>query len=194
MQDVKTRWDSTFLMLRRAKRLQQTFNDFYRVCIQSDLQLSKEEWRQVDYLLSITQPFWTFTNEGSKSRMLLSIQSLVSITPSLPIWRSQRDSWCERRFHGRLSCLRHWSMQWRSFRNTIVQLMRLETISMQLQLSWRRGISLNSSRSQSGSQHGPLATISLEKYFVPYDFWFKAFIVHLGGANFAKPVKPAMIS
>jgi hypothetical protein len=33
-----------------------------------DLRLSEEEWRQVDYLLSITQPFWAFTNEVSKSR------------------------------------------------------------------------------------------------------------------------------
>ena len=55
-------------MLRRAKRLQSTFDDFCRVYNQSDLQLSKEEWRQVDYLLSITQPFWAFTNKVSKSR------------------------------------------------------------------------------------------------------------------------------
>jgi hypothetical protein len=68
MQDVKTRWNSTFLMLRRAKRLQSTFDEFCQVYNQMDLQLSEEEWRQVDYLLSITQPFWAFTNEVSKSR------------------------------------------------------------------------------------------------------------------------------
>lgn len=68
MQDVKTRWNSTFLMLRRAKRLQSTFNEFCRVYNQVDLQISEEEWRQVDYLLSITQPFFSFTNEVSKSR------------------------------------------------------------------------------------------------------------------------------
>lgn len=68
MQDVKTRWNSTFLMLRRAKRLQSTFDEFCRVYNQVDLQLSEEEWRQVDYLLSITQPFFSFTDEVSKSR------------------------------------------------------------------------------------------------------------------------------
>ena len=70
MQDVKTRWNSTFLMLRRAKRLQSTFDEFCRVYNQVDLQLSEEEWRQVDYLLSITQPFFSFTNEVSKSRYI----------------------------------------------------------------------------------------------------------------------------
>ena len=55
-------------MLRRAKRLQSTFDEFCRVYNQVDLQLSEEEWRQVDYLLSITQPFFSFTNEVSKSR------------------------------------------------------------------------------------------------------------------------------
>ncbi|KAJ5413633.1 hypothetical protein N7509_000260 [Penicillium cosmopolitanum] len=68
MQDVKTRWNSTFLMLRRAKRLQSTFDEFCRVYNHVDLQLSEEEWRQVEYLLSITQPFFSFTNEVSKSK------------------------------------------------------------------------------------------------------------------------------
>ena len=44
LQDVKTRWNSTFLMLRRAKRLRSFF------------------------LLFITQPFFDFTVELSKTR------------------------------------------------------------------------------------------------------------------------------
>ncbi|KAJ5460955.1 uncharacterized protein N7458_002507 [Penicillium daleae] len=50
IQDIKTRWNSTFLMLRRAKRLQSAFDDFCR---------------QVDYLLSITYPFFKFTSSLS---------------------------------------------------------------------------------------------------------------------------------
>lgn len=55
-------------MLRRAKRLQSTFDEFCQEYNQLHIQLSQEEWRQVDYLLSITQPFFIFTNVVSKSK------------------------------------------------------------------------------------------------------------------------------
>jgi hypothetical protein len=44
------------------------FNEFFREYNQLHIQLSQEEWRLVDYLLSITQPFFIFTNVVSKSR------------------------------------------------------------------------------------------------------------------------------
>lgn len=65
IQDVRTRWNSTFLMLRRARRLQSAFDDF---CVQfnlADMKMDKDEWRQVDYLLSITYPFFKFTSSLS---------------------------------------------------------------------------------------------------------------------------------
>ncbi|KAJ5751403.1 uncharacterized protein N7511_008368 [Penicillium nucicola] len=65
IQDVRTRWNSTFLMLRRAKRLQSAFDDF---CVQfnlTDMRMDGDEWRQVDYLLSITYPFFKFTSSLS---------------------------------------------------------------------------------------------------------------------------------
>jgi hypothetical protein len=68
IQDVKTRWNSTFLMLRRAKRLRPIFTPF---CIEYDreyLLLNDEEWRQIDYLLCITEPFFIYTTQLSKTR------------------------------------------------------------------------------------------------------------------------------
>jgi hypothetical protein len=52
-------------MLRRARRLQAVFDDF---CVQFnlvDMRLNRVEWRQVDYLLSITYPFFKSTSSLS---------------------------------------------------------------------------------------------------------------------------------
>lgn len=68
LQDVKTRWNSTFLMLRRAKRLRSFFQPFCDEYERPEMVLEDEEWRQVDYLLFITQPFFDFTVELSKTR------------------------------------------------------------------------------------------------------------------------------
>ncbi|KAJ5456130.1 uncharacterized protein N7458_003713 [Penicillium daleae] len=43
IQDVKTRWNSIFLMLRRAKRLQSTFDEFCAQYDQSYFAVSREE-------------------------------------------------------------------------------------------------------------------------------------------------------
>lgn len=68
LQDVKTRWNSTFLMLRRAKRLRSIFKPFCDEYERADMVLNNDEWRQVDYLLFLTQPFFDFTVELSKTR------------------------------------------------------------------------------------------------------------------------------
>ena len=65
IQDVRTRWNSTFLMLRRARRLQTTFDGFCTQFNLADMKIDKDEWRQVDYLLSITYPFFKFTSSLS---------------------------------------------------------------------------------------------------------------------------------
>lgn len=53
-------------MLRRAKRLSSAFN---RYCLEHDqpqFKINAEEWRQIDYLLCITQPFYKWTTGLSK--------------------------------------------------------------------------------------------------------------------------------
>ncbi|KAJ5742120.1 hypothetical protein N7533_011529 [Penicillium manginii] len=61
IQDVRTRWNSTFLMLRRAKRLHDIFDKYCKDYTQTHFALSIEGWRQIDYLLCILQPFFTLT-------------------------------------------------------------------------------------------------------------------------------------
>lgn len=48
-------------MLRRAKRLQATFDIFCSQYDQPHFALNTEEWRQIDYLLFILQPFFKYT-------------------------------------------------------------------------------------------------------------------------------------
>lgn len=49
-------------MLRRAKRLQSIFDEFCEHYGQDHFAFSAEEWRQIEYLLWITQPFFKFTS------------------------------------------------------------------------------------------------------------------------------------
>ena len=55
-------------MLQRAKRLRSIFGPFCAEYDRTDLMLDAKEWRQVDYLLWITQPFFEFTTELSKTK------------------------------------------------------------------------------------------------------------------------------
>ena len=82
IQDVQTRWNSTYLMLRRAKRLQSTFDEYCSQYGHPDLKLDKDEWRQIDYLLSITQPFFKFTTSLSKTTEV-TIHSVFAIYNTL---------------------------------------------------------------------------------------------------------------
>ncbi|KAJ5253812.1 uncharacterized protein N7525_007394 [Penicillium rubens] len=68
IQDVRTRWNSTFLMLRRAKRLQPIFDEFCSHYGHPHLMLDREEWRQIDYLLYLTKPFFEFTTALSQTK------------------------------------------------------------------------------------------------------------------------------
>ncbi|KAF9882848.1 hypothetical protein FE257_004960 [Aspergillus nanangensis] len=82
IQDVRTRWNSTYLILRRAKCLQSVLNEFCSQYENHELQPSQEEWRQIDYLLSITQPFFTFTTSLSKTKEV-TIHSVFAIYNNL---------------------------------------------------------------------------------------------------------------
>ena len=68
IQDVRTRWNSTFLMLRRAKRLQSVFDTFCSQYEQPHFALSSGEWRQIEYLLFILEPFFRFTSLVSRTK------------------------------------------------------------------------------------------------------------------------------
>jgi hypothetical protein len=55
-------------MLKRAKRLAPVFDKYCTEHSQPRFKLNSEEWRQVDYLLHITQPFYKWTTGLSKIR------------------------------------------------------------------------------------------------------------------------------
>jgi hypothetical protein len=87
IQDVKTRW--TFLMFRRAKRLRAIFIPFCVEYDREDLLLNNEEWRQVDYLLCIAEPFIDYTTYFQRLEISLRIMCLKFKTYSLNILNSQ---------------------------------------------------------------------------------------------------------
>ena len=82
IQDVQTQWNSTYLMLQRAKWLQSTFDEYCSQYGHPDLKLDKDEWRQIDYLLSITQPFFKFMTSLSKTTEV-TIHSVFAIYNTL---------------------------------------------------------------------------------------------------------------
>lgn len=55
-------------MLRRAKRLSKPCDEYCDNIGTQKYKLSKAEWRQVDYLLYITEPFYRFTTVLSKTK------------------------------------------------------------------------------------------------------------------------------
>lgn len=55
-------------MLRRAKRLSSFFDQYCEQHEHPQFELDKEEWRQIDYLLCITEPFYKFTTSLSKTK------------------------------------------------------------------------------------------------------------------------------
>lgn len=55
-------------MLRRAKRLSLEFDRYCEQHEHPQFQLNKDEWRQVDYLLCLTEPFYRFTTRLSKTK------------------------------------------------------------------------------------------------------------------------------
>ncbi|KAG0160693.1 hypothetical protein PDIDSM_8223 [Penicillium digitatum] len=53
---------------RRAKRLRAIFSLFCTEYDCEEMLLSEQEWRQIDYLLCITEPFFDYTTQLSKTR------------------------------------------------------------------------------------------------------------------------------
>ena len=65
-------------MLNRARHLQWAFDQYCTIYQYVQFKLDQEEWRQVDYLLYITKPFFDVTNILSKTRDV-SIYHVFSI-------------------------------------------------------------------------------------------------------------------
>ncbi len=69
VQDVPTRWNSTFSMLDRAKRLQLPIDMFIKgEQTLKDCALTTEEWTFLDNILSILRPLDDVTNLLSASK------------------------------------------------------------------------------------------------------------------------------
>jgi hypothetical protein len=65
-------------MLNRARKLQRLFDQYCTTHQYVQFKLDQEEWRQVDYLLSITKPFFDATNILSKTQDV-SVHHVFSI-------------------------------------------------------------------------------------------------------------------
>lgn len=65
-------------MLNRARQLQPVFDQYCITHSYIQFKLGQEEWRQVEYLLLITKPFFDFTNVLSKTRDV-TVHNIFSI-------------------------------------------------------------------------------------------------------------------
>jgi ribosomal protein S15P/S13E len=65
-------------MLNRARKLQPVFDQYCITHSYIQFKLDQEEWRQVEYLLLITKPFFDFTNVLSKTRDVI-VHNVFSI-------------------------------------------------------------------------------------------------------------------
>ncbi|OKO97902.1 hypothetical protein PENSUB_9828 [Penicillium subrubescens] len=65
-------------MLRRAKKLQPIFDTFCSEFHHTHLRVTSDKWRQIDYLICITQPFYKFTTALSKTKDV-TIHTVFSI-------------------------------------------------------------------------------------------------------------------
>ncbi|KAG0157964.1 hypothetical protein PDIDSM_5476 [Penicillium digitatum] len=95
LQDVKTRWNSTFLMLRRAKRLRDFLGTFCTDYNCEEMALDNDEWRQINYLLCLTKPFYEYTLALSKTRdvtahLVFQIYNMLFEHPEKSIKQLQR--------------------------------------------------------------------------------------------------------
>ena len=78
IQDVRTRWNSTYLMLERARRLQSELDKYCRLYKIDHIMLNSDEWRQINYLLYLIKPFYIYTTALSKTKDM-TIHNIFSL-------------------------------------------------------------------------------------------------------------------
>jgi len=70
IQDIRTRWNSIFLIFRRTKKLRSYFTLFCEQYNCEEILLNNKEWCQIDYFLCITESFFDYTTELSKTKKI----------------------------------------------------------------------------------------------------------------------------
>ena len=74
MQDVETRWNSTYLMLKRLEKLKLSVQSY--VANNNNFKpqniLTADEWKLVSLLIELLKPFYIVTQQCSKNNALLS--------------------------------------------------------------------------------------------------------------------------
>ena len=81
IQDVRTRWNLTFLMLERAIRIKPALDSYCKLKWVK-MRIRSDEWRQITYLLHITKPFFVFTTALCKTKDI-TIYSVFNIYNAL---------------------------------------------------------------------------------------------------------------
>ncbi|KAJ5752721.1 hypothetical protein N7520_009638 [Penicillium odoratum] len=82
--DVDTRWNSTYIMIQDALRLQTELGQFVRIHPEVQaLQLTDGDWSTLQQVAKVLKPFWDHTNSVSKT--------CPTIVESLPIYWSLDD-------------------------------------------------------------------------------------------------------
>lgn len=79
IQDVKTRWNSTLLMMVRGKRMRVTIDEWIRLESTPEkyreLRLSDNEWLQINEAIAFLKPFHDYTQDVSHSRRVTITQA-----------------------------------------------------------------------------------------------------------------------
>lgn len=106
--DCKTRWNSTYLMLRRAYKLKAAIRLFItQTSDVSSLLLEEFEWRHVEYLLLLLYDFWLYTNclsehTGATVHQVFIIYDAIfnSIDDSISHLRNKKRAWKQSIYRG----------------------------------------------------------------------------------------------
>lgn len=117
--------------------------------------LDQEEWRPIEYLLWITQPFFKFTTALSQTKdVTIHTLCLASTTSFSTILKHLSRSFNGRKCRGRSLCLprfTRFTQRRLSFLHITARLIISTAISLQLAVSLRHRTSFNSSQIMTGA-------------------------------------------
>lgn len=82
---VPTRWNSTWLMLTRFRRLKAAIIDYIHTYgdEESLVSFSRAQWRHIDYLIEILHPFYTYTCVISRMKNTPTIHLVIRVFDGL---------------------------------------------------------------------------------------------------------------